>query len=195
MRRLSALAASAALVLFLAAPAWAQAHKCQTPSGPVTYSDQPCASAQAGGPITLRPNSMDGSEGRAQDQRAAAAQAASSAAPPANRTGCASSHHSNSWASMPCAACKPSRSAWMPSSLSRNARPLPAPAAMKCAPSRPGNPKPGRCANSAPPARLPAAKNAAASRDAWHQTHQKQEQIQGAKKALRAVSTRTSRYG
>ena len=97
MRCLSALAASAALaalVLFLAAPAWAQAHKCQTPGGPVTYSDQPCASAQAGGPITLRPNSMDGSEGRAQDQRAAAAQAA----PPANRTGRASSHHSNSWA-------------------------------------------------------------------------------------------------
>ena len=97
MRCLSAHAASAALaalVLFLAAPAWAQAHKCQTPGGPVTYSDQPCASAQAGGPITLRPNSMDGSEGRAQDQRAAAAQAA----PPASRTGRASSHHSNSWA-------------------------------------------------------------------------------------------------
>ena len=95
---LSAHAASAALALFLAAPAWAQAHKCQTPGGPVTYSDQPCASAQAGGPITLRPNSMDGSEGRAQDQRAAAAQAASSAASPASRTGRASSHHSNSWA-------------------------------------------------------------------------------------------------
>lgn len=94
MRCLSAHAASAALALFLAAPAWAQAHKCQTPGGPVTYSDQPCASAQAGGPITLRPNSMDGSEGRAQDQRAAAAQAA----PPASRAGRASSHHSNSWA-------------------------------------------------------------------------------------------------
>lgn len=101
MRRQSVHAASAALaalVLFLAAPAWAQAHKCQTPGGPVTYSDQPCASAQTGGPITLRPNSMDGSEGRAQDQRAAAAQAASSAASPASRTGRASSHHSNSWA-------------------------------------------------------------------------------------------------
>ena len=97
MRRQSVHAASAALAalaVFLAEPAWAQAHKCQTPGGPVTYSDQPCASAQAGGPITLRPNSMDGSEGRAQDQRAAAAQAA----PPASRAGRASSRHSNSWA-------------------------------------------------------------------------------------------------
>jgi len=41
---------------------------------------------------------MDGSEGRAQDQRAAVAQAASSAVSPASRTGRASSHHSNSWA-------------------------------------------------------------------------------------------------
>jgi len=68
MRRQSVHAASAALAalaLFLAEPAWAQAHKCQTPGGPVTYSDQPCANAQAGGPITLRPNSMDGSEGGA----------------------------------------------------------------------------------------------------------------------------------
>ena len=60
MRFLPALpGALALLAALMGAPAWGQAYKCRGPDGALVYADRPCAASHEGGPVELRPNTLD----------------------------------------------------------------------------------------------------------------------------------------
>ena len=60
MRFLPALpGALALLAALIGAPAFGQAYKCRGPDGALVYADRPCAASHEGGPVELRPNTLD----------------------------------------------------------------------------------------------------------------------------------------
>ena len=60
MRFLPALpGALALLAALMGAPAFGQAYKCRGPDGALAYADRPCAASHEGGPVELRPNTLD----------------------------------------------------------------------------------------------------------------------------------------
>ena len=60
MRFLPALpGALALLAALMGAPAFGQAYKCRGPDGALVYADRPCAASHEGGPVELRPNTLD----------------------------------------------------------------------------------------------------------------------------------------
>ena len=61
MRFLPALPGALALLAaaLMGAPAWGQAYKCRGPDGALVYADRPCAASHEGGPVELRPNTLD----------------------------------------------------------------------------------------------------------------------------------------
>ena len=61
MRFLPALPGVLALfaAALMGAPAFGQAYKCRGPDGALAYADRPCAASHEGGPVGLRPNTLD----------------------------------------------------------------------------------------------------------------------------------------
>ena len=51
--------ALALLAALMGAPAFGQAYKCWGPDGALAYADRPCAASHEGGPVELRPNTLD----------------------------------------------------------------------------------------------------------------------------------------
>ena len=93
MRFLPALpGALALLAALMGAPAWGQAYKCRGPDGALAYADRPCAASHEGGPVELRPNTLDTRSG---SQPVRSVQAGGPPAQPAGQR--AARHRQNSW--------------------------------------------------------------------------------------------------
>ena len=93
MRFLPALpGALALLAALMGAPAFGQAYKCRGPDGALAYADRPCAASHEGGPVELRPNTLDTRSG---SQPVRSVQAGGPPDRPAARR--PARHRQNSW--------------------------------------------------------------------------------------------------
>ena len=93
MRFLPALpGALALLAALMGAPAFGQAYKCRGPDGALAYADRPCAASHEGGPVELRPNTLDTRSG---SQPVRSVQAGGPPDRPAARR--PTRHRQNSW--------------------------------------------------------------------------------------------------